>query len=228
MIDPVVDLADVPLIQGHPAELREALTNLIFNAVDAMPQGGALRVAGRVLAPGDGDPPAPGPAEPGAPPVAWVELTVADTGIGIPHEIQPRIFDPFFTTKGLHGTGLGLSVVYGILERHGGRIDVTSTPGQGTSFRLRFRAAVPDMRPAVPPSRAALVPARRLLVVDDDAAVRRTLAGLLRASGQEVLEAASGPEALACLATTMVDLVFTDLGMPERHRVGRGARGQSA
>jgi signal transduction histidine kinase len=215
VIEPEVDLANVPLIQGHPAELREALTNLIFNAVDAMPQGGTLRVAGRVLPPAEGDSLAADPDASGVPQPAWVELAVADTGIGIPDAIRGRIFDPFFTTKGFRGTGLGLSVVYGILERHGGRIDVTSVPGRGTTFRLRLRAAARDAQAAEPHATPAVVSARRILVVDDDAPVRRTLAGLLRASGQDVFEAASGAEALTCLATTPVDLVLTDLGMPE-------------
>jgi len=150
-----------------------------------------------------------------AQPAGWVELAVEDTGIGIPEAIRGRIFDPFFTTKGFHGTGLGLSVVYGIVERHGGRIDVTSTPGHGTTVRLRFRAATPATAPATLETPPALLPTRRILVVDDDPAVRRTLVDLLRASGQEVFEAASGAEALTRLATTPVDLVFTDLGMPE-------------
>ncbi len=218
-IEPTVSLAGLPLIQGNPAEIREVLTNLIFNAVDAMPQGGALRIAGRAVAIEDnaaarasGNPVAQG--HDAAMQAAWVELTVADTGIGIPEEIQGRIFDPFFTTKGFHGTGLGLSVVYGIMERHGGQIDVTSAPGQGTTFRLRFRSAPPDAVPGAPQPTPALAPGRRILLVDDDTPVRRTLAGLLRASGQEVLEASSGAEAIERLATMPVDMVLTDLGMP--------------
>ncbi|HSB54127.1 MAG TPA: GAF domain-containing protein, partial [Gemmatimonadales bacterium] len=221
-IDPIVELVGLPLIIGNPAEIREVLTNLVYNAVDAMPQGGALRIAGRALAMTEDNAAARSSGRPAAagdgtsaPPPAWVELTVADTGIGIPDDILGRIFDPFFTTKGLHGTGLGLSVVYGILERHGGRIDVASIPGQGTSFRLRFRAAPADAAPGAPQPTPALVPARRILLADDDAPVRHTLAGLLRASGQEVFEAASGAEAIERIRTAGVDLVFTDLGMPE-------------
>ena len=218
VIEPTVDLAGLPLIEGQPSEIREALTNLVFNAVDAMPDGGHLRFTGRVVEAAEGDPPAQPPRDavsPGAAPTAWVELTVTDTGIGMTDEVRGRIFDPFFTTKGLHGTGLGLSVVYGIMERHGGRIDVTSAPGQGTTFRLRFRAAPQDAVQTDPHSTSALAPTRRILLVDDDASVRRTLAGLLRASGQEVLEADSGAAALRWLETTSVDLVLTDLGMPE-------------
>jgi CheY-like chemotaxis protein len=146
-----------------------------------------------------------------------VELTVTDTGVGIPAEIQPRIFDPFFTTKGVQRTGLGLAVVYGTLQRQGGTITVASTPGQGTTFTLRLPAAV-AVQAATPP---APVPALaegtpcRLLVIDDEPQVRETLANLLRAVGHTVTEAASGPAGLALLATTPVDCVLTDLGMPE-------------
>jgi len=222
VIEPTVDLAGLPLIEGQPAEIREVLTNLVFNAVDAMPDGGHLRFTGHMVEAAAGDPPVQTPCAPVAPgvkldtpPPAWVELTVTDTGIGMTDEVRGRIFDPFFTTKGLHGTGLGLSVVYGIMERHGGRIDVTSAPGQGTTFRLRFRAAPQDSVQTDPHSTSALAPTRRILLVDDDAPVRRTLAGLLRASGQEVLEADSGAAALGWLETTSVDLVLTDLGMSE-------------
>jgi CheY-like chemotaxis protein len=130
-------------------------------------------------------------------------------------EVRRRVFDPFFTTKGLHGTGLGLSVVYGIMERHGGKVDVVSVPGQGTTFRLRFRLAQSDAERVSPKSSPAVVPCRRILLVDDDASVRGTIAGLLRASGQDVFEVEGGAAGLRCLATTPVDLVLTDLGMPE-------------
>jgi len=109
-------------VLGHPAELREVLTNLIFNAVDAMPMGGILTVCARSVAERD---------KRGVP---WVECSLMDTGIGMSEDVRRRIFDPFFTTKGVRGTGLGLSVVYGIMERHGGRVMVQSTPGAGTTL----------------------------------------------------------------------------------------------
>jgi signal transduction histidine kinase/CheY-like chemotaxis protein len=194
-IDVRVEVVELPRILGHASDIREALTNLIFNAVDAMPQGGSLVFTGR--------------AEPEA-----VILQVADTGVGMPEEIRDHIFEPFFTTKGLRGTGLGLSVVYGIMERHGGRIDVESAPGAGTTFTLRFQIAHGEAvrrDPAAPDA----VPPRRLVLIDDDAMVRQTLASLLRAYGQVVFEAESGPAGLAILEQQAVEVVLTDLGMPE-------------
>ncbi len=186
----------LPPILGQPAEIREALTNLILNAVDAMPQGGVLTFTGHATA-------------------ARVTLTVSDTGIGMPEEIRRRIFEPFFTTKGVQGTGLGLPVVYGIMERHGGHIAVTSAPGRGTTVTLRFQAA-----PALSTSGGSgpeqrHVPPRRLLVIDDDPVVRRTLAALLRTSGHAVTEAEGGAQGLDKLIKDPVDCVLTDLGMPE-------------
>jgi signal transduction histidine kinase len=221
VIEVSVNLAGLPLVRGNPAEIREALTNLIFNAVDAMPSGGRLRFTGRVCdeseAPGQAGLPGLSPTQGNAhaaPPSPWVELAISDTGIGMTDEVRCRVFDPFFTTKGLHGTGLGLSVVYGIMERHGGQIDVVSAPGQGTTFRLRFRPASPDaMQTAARPT-PAVIPSRRILLVDDDAAVRATLGELLRAHGQEVIQADGGEAGLRCLATSPVDIVLTDLGMP--------------
>jgi len=151
-----------------------------------------------------------GPAEP----LQWVEVAVSDTEIGMTDEVRRRAFDPFFTPKGLHGTGLGLSAAYGIMERHGRQIDMTSAPARGTTLRLRFRPTAEDARPPLTATQSAL-PSRRILLVDDDVAVRQTLAALLRASGQDVIEADSGAAALDWLESTPVDLVLTDLGMPQ-------------
>jgi PAS domain S-box-containing protein len=217
VIETDVDLVGLPLIQGNAAEIREVLTNLIFNAVDAMPSGGRLRFTGEAVDGSDAGRPgelAGDSASRGSQP-PWVELAVSDTGIGMTEDVRRHAFDPFFTTKGLHGTGLGLSVAYGIMERHGGQIDVTSAPGQGTTFRLRFRSATTDTMQSTRRPTPAPVACRRILVVDDDASVRRTLAALLRASGHEVVEAEGGAAALDCLGTTSVDLVLTDLGMPD-------------
>jgi len=124
-------------IAGDAAELREALINLILNAVDAMPGGGTLTLSTRDL---DGH----------------VEVRVGDTGLGIPPEVREKIFDPFFTTKGPQGTGLGLSMTYGIVSRHGGLITVDSEEGRGSTFCLTFPAATtPAAAPAMTTSSAA-------------------------------------------------------------------------
>ncbi len=203
----------LPPILGHAPEIREALTNLILNAVDAMPSGGTLTIAGR---PTVAEPPQTGAAErraatQGAP---MVELRVADTGIGMTDEIRQRAFEPFFTTKGGHGTGLGLPMVYGILERHGGRIEVASAPGQGTTFTLLLRA-VPVEPAANPLAQTRRRTPRRILLIDDDARVRRAVAGLLRSAGHRIVEAEGGRRGLQCFAPETFDLVLTDLGMPD-------------
>ena len=112
---------------ARPAALREAITNLIFNAVDALPNGGTIRLTAR----GEGE---------------QVVLEVRDSGTGIPFDVQSRVFDPFFTTKGERGTGLGLSQVTAIVKRHGGAIELRSTPSHGTTFRLKFPRAAASAR----------------------------------------------------------------------------------
>ena len=146
---------------GDPAELREAFTNLVLNAVDAMPKGGTLTLRTRAA---DGQ----------------VEVEVRDTGTGIPEHIREKIFDPFFTTKGPKGTGLGLSMAYGILQRHNGRITVESEEGHGTTFRLLFPAAAAgsaaDAAPPLAAAPGALV-SLHCLVVDDEEEVGEVVGG---------------------------------------------------
>ncbi|HEY6838308.1 MAG TPA: ATP-binding protein, partial [Geobacteraceae bacterium] len=123
---------DLPPIEGDPDQLRQVFTNLVLNAIQAMPEGGELCVTTR-HAPGRGDD--SGEEEPSAPAAGFIEVAVADTGAGIPPENLEQIFNPFFTTRA-SGTGLGLSVSYGIVKGHGGRITVTSAPGEGSTFRV--------------------------------------------------------------------------------------------
>jgi GAF domain-containing protein/ActR/RegA family two-component response regulator len=187
----------VPAVAGDPAELREALTNVVFNALDAMPQGGRLII--RTSASADG-----------------VICTIQDTGVGMPEAIRQRVFDPFFTTKGERGMGLGLSLVYGIIRRHGGQIDVTSEIGQGSRFTLTFpvsSAAWPD----APQQSASLPPSRRarILVIDDEAAVREFLHELLTSEGHLVVACDHGQAGLDAFEREPFEMVFTDLGMPE-------------
>jgi signal transduction histidine kinase len=124
-----VDFQEIPEILGDAARLRDAVTNLIFNAVDAMPQGGVLTL--RTRAEGDS-----------------VLLEVSDTGTGMTEEVRRSCFEPFFTTKGQDGTGLGLAMVYGIAQHHSGTIAITSKPGKGTTFTLRLPASSPTLCPA--------------------------------------------------------------------------------
>jgi CheY-like chemotaxis protein len=143
-----------------------------------------------------------------------VELTVADTGVGMTDDVRHQVFEPFFTTKGGRGTGLGLSMVYGIMERHGGGIKAASAPGHGTTFTLRFQT-VPEHLPTEPARLPDRRPSRRVLVIDDDPRVRRTLVSLLRAAGHQITEAGGGGEGLARFTEESAELVLTDLSMPE-------------
>jgi len=186
---------DLPPVGGDPAELREALINVILNALDAMPEGGTLTLS--TAAAGD-----------------RVELLVADTGTGMPEHVRQRIFDPFFTTKGPRGTGLGLSMTYGILSRHGAQIRVESEEGRGTRFRLSFprttltEAAGP--RASAPAAAAPL----RCLVVDDESAVGEVLGDIIESAGHGAVVVDSGAAALECFRAEPFDAVFTDLAMP--------------
>jgi signal transduction histidine kinase/CheY-like chemotaxis protein len=202
-------LPAVPPILGDGPELREVFTNLILNAVDAMPDGGALTLTTAVL---DGQ----------------VVATVADSGMGIPDAVRDKIFDPFFTTKGPRGTGLGLSVSYGIVSRHGGTITVDSTEGWGTTFRVTFPQALEPSPIAAREDPATAGPPRsiRCLVVDDEPTVRTVLADVLTAAGHQVVEAADGADAIERLRAEPFDLVLTDLAMPRVSgwQVARAAR----
>jgi signal transduction histidine kinase/CheY-like chemotaxis protein len=195
-IEVVTDFQEVPPVLVSPAELREVLLNLIFNALDAMPEGGRLTLTCRANR-------------------DRAYLTVGDTGSGIPSHALPRIFEPFFTTKGPQSSGLGLSVSYGIVHRHGGDLEVESSPDQGTVFTIRLRLAPAGTTPAVEPApRRPAAPRLRVLVVEDEDVIRATLRDICVDAGHEVLEARNAREALELLATQEVDVVCTDLGMP--------------
>jgi signal transduction histidine kinase len=189
------DLQARSTIAGNGSELREVFTNLLLNAMDAMPWGGSLRLASR----DEGD-------------VVCVE--VRDSGVGMDEDTRRRVFDPFFTTKSVKGMGLGLSVAYGIVTRHRGIIEVESEPGRGSTFHLRFPtgSTVTVDRPVADDS---ALPALRVLVVDDDASVLGVMADLLRALGQGVEVALGGQAGVDELERQRFDVVFSDLGMPD-------------
>jgi signal transduction histidine kinase len=189
--------SQIPMVAGEIAALREVLMNLIMNAIDALPEGGVITVRTTPVADG-------------------VQCEVADTGVGMPPEVQRRALEPFFTTKGFQSTGLGLSVTYGIVRRHGGELVIDTAPGAGTRVRIKLPAAgTPAARRVVQPDEPAVTSPLRILVVDDEREVRDVVVEILAAQGHEVVQAAGGPEGLAYLDRGVpVDLVLTDLGMP--------------
>lgn len=192
---------DLPPLMGVPSEIRQAIVNLILNAVDAMPEGGKLVV--RTYRHDKGG-------------RAWAVVEVSDTGIGMEEETKHRAIEPFFTTKGEKGTGLGLSVVYGTVQRHEGYMEIDSELGKGTTVRLFFPSRTVQFF-ELPPGE---VPSLRLLVVDDEPSVRETIALLLRRNGHIVLTATSGEEGLEVFQSYHMrgnpfDVVITDLGMPK-------------
>jgi CheY-like chemotaxis protein len=147
-----------------------------------------------------------------------VEVHVADTGLGIPPEVRDKIFDPFFTTKGPRGTGLGLSMTYGIVSRHGGFITVDSDEGRGSTFRLSFPSAAAVTAPPPPllspASPAPPVRPLHCLVVDDEEAVRTVLADIIESAGHRVTVVSGGADAIARFRAEPYDVVLTDLAMP--------------
>jgi nitrogen-specific signal transduction histidine kinase/CheY-like chemotaxis protein len=204
-INIVLQFTEVPSIEGNPTELREMFTNLVLNALDAMPQGGTLtiqtdssrRPQGASLRCG-----------------RQVEVSVADTGMGMDSETKRRCFEAFFTTKGEKGTGLGLSLVYNIANRHGGTIEVESELGQGSVFVVFLPVAKdyaePESREEIPTATRAI----RVLVIDDEEIVRLVVKEMLQVLGHQVTTAATGLEGLEAFHQGNFDLVITDLGMP--------------
>ena len=192
-------LSSLPPIMGSASELREVFTNLINNAVDALPRGGAIRVQSCMN-------------------TEWAVITIEDTGGGIPLSIKDRIFDPFFTTKGPQSTGLGLSVSYGIINRHHGTITAESMEGKGTAFTIKLPLTgkadtKEDRREKVIPMQGKHKKAR-ILVIDDEADVRELLRDILSDAGHDVEMAHNGCVGIEMFEKQPYDLVLTDLGMP--------------
>ncbi len=197
-------LPPMPEVTGNESELREALVNLIFNAVDAMPNGGTITIR-TMREEGMRDKPG----------TASVVLSVQDTGAGMTEEVRRRCLEPFFTSKGPQGTGLGLSMVYGIIIRHEGTMDIASVLGQGTSITLRL-PAMPHAQQGEPaPITGEFVRPLRVLVVDDDPAVREVTVAFLLADGHTVETATNGREGLEKFHAGRFDLIVTDRSMPE-------------
>ena len=208
----------MPNIMGVEAEIREALINLIFNAVDAMPQGGALKLRTGV-----------------DPKTRNVFVEVGDDGVGMDEDTRRRCMEPFFTTKGERGTGLGLAMVYGIVQRHGAEIAVESEPGRGTTVRLAFSPQPSMVGEVESLNRNVRLPFRiRILLIDDDPLLLRALRDLLEADGHQVVTANGGQEGIAAFKGAMQQgegfaAVITDLGMPhtDGRSVARAIKGVS-
>jgi signal transduction histidine kinase/ActR/RegA family two-component response regulator len=201
VIDVRTELASgLPKVLGTESDIRDALTNLIFNAVDAMPEGGTLTLRTRQVA-------------------QLVELDVRDTGAGMDEETRRRCFEPFFTTKGERGTGMGLAMVYGMVQRHDAQIEIESAPGVGTAVRLQFKVAPAVATTAAKPAAARPHRPLNLLVIDDDPLVAQSLLHVLNHEGHTVTTADGGQAGIDAFASANgqgqpFDVVMTDLGMP--------------
>ena len=198
-------------VLADPTQLEVAVLNLAINARDAMPEGGTLTISSRKRRV---------TSDPELRPGTYVELSIADTGVGMPPDVLNRAFEPFFTTKEVgKGTGLGLSMVYGMAHQCGGAVKVESEPGRGTVVRLYFRRA--DRDAEVPASGGQTGDELRrargaatVLVIDDDADVRHFIAAGLEEYGHDVIEAADGSEGIEKFAANVPDLVVIDYIMP--------------
>ena len=190
------EFSPLPPTSGSASELREVFTNLINNAIDAMPKGGCIKIKTF--------------KENG-----HISITIEDTGVGISEVIRNRIFDPFFTTKGVQSTGLGMSVSYGIINRHGGTIGVDSVEGKGTTFAItlpisdNIRVGKEKTKPIPEEKRKSTI-----LVIEDEEEVRNLLADILIENGHQVETASDGKQGIDIFKKKDFDLVFTDLGMP--------------
>jgi PAS domain S-box-containing protein len=190
-------LKSVPPLFGNPSELREVLVNIINNALDAMPAGGCISFG------------------------TWREdgtvyVSISDTGKGMSEEVKRKLFDPFFTTKRPKGSGLGMSVTYGIITRHDGKIDVESKVGKGSTFTLKLPMPLETVHPVVKPERNREIKVKNLniLVVDDEQDMCETLSNFFIKEGHKVKSVNSGTDGISLLKSEDFDLILCDLVMP--------------
>jgi signal transduction histidine kinase/ActR/RegA family two-component response regulator len=207
--------SDLGAVRADPSQIEQILVNLAINARDAMPQGGKITIETGNLEIGDGDVPSMIDLRPGR----YVMLAVSDTGTGMSPEIVSQIFEPFFTTKPVgRGTGLGLSMVHGIVKQSEGHIEVYSVPAQGTTFKILLPRVDGNTEAAPPPARlpGGLGGRETVLLVEDEEVIRRVVGESLRKRGYTVIEAADGVEAITVCerAEQGIDLLITDVVMP--------------
>ncbi|HJM42776.1 MAG: ATP-binding protein [Nitrospinota bacterium] len=187
--------AEKDTVRGEGSELREILINLVHNALDAMPDGGRIAFATENAA-------------------DEVIVSVTDSGIGMGPETRERALEPFFTTKGERGTGLGLSMVYGIVGRYGGQMEIESAPGKGTAVRLTLPAADEQARDLSTP-RLITSASRRILIIEDEEEVTELVAEILQGGGHTAEFATDPRDGLDRFKNGTFDIVITDLSMPE-------------
>ncbi|MDI7259264.1 MAG: PAS domain S-box protein [Thermodesulfobacteriota bacterium] len=194
-IEMVLNLGEVSPIGGNASEMREVITNMIFNAIEAMPEGGKVDV--RTFQKG-----------------GEVYIQIADTGAGMTEEVRKKIFEPFFTTKPFTNTGLGLSMSYGIIKRFRGEIEVESKVGNGTTFTIVLPINLGSGEEAIPDSTIKKGKSARILVIEDEETVRDVLAQMLSKVNHQVTVAKNGEEGIRLFNELEFDMVLTDLGMP--------------
>jgi PAS domain S-box-containing protein len=194
---------DLPAVAAVESQIRDALVNLVFNAVDAMPEGGPLTIR-TSLSPGSRS--------------QIVLLEVEDKGIGMDEDTRRRCLEPFFTTKGTRGTGLGLAMVYGVAQRHGANLEIESEPGKGTLMRMSF-AIAPAMAAVADAAQPVIRGPMRILIIDDDPLLLKSLGDALESDGHDVTSANGGQAGIEAFVESHADgkpfpVVITDLGMP--------------
>jgi len=221
-VDLQLDLTDsLPEIMGAEHEIRDALTNLIFNAIDALPMGGTITVRTRKVVVSGHD---------------RAQIEVSDTGVGMDEDTRRRCLEPFYTTKGERGTGLGLAMVYGMIQRHSAEIEIESTVGVGTTIRLSFPAHTASLvTPTQVLTPIALIRRLRILLVDDDPVLIKSLHDTLQEDGHLISVTHGGQAGIDAFSAShqsgeRFDVVVTDLGMPhiDGRKVASAIKGLSA
>jgi nitrogen-specific signal transduction histidine kinase/CheY-like chemotaxis protein len=194
-IEIVSTFEEIPFVSGNDSELRGVLTNMILNAIEAMPEGGKIEISTSKKKGG-------------------VVIQISDTGIGIAEDAKKKIFEPFYTTKPFTNTGLGLSMSYGIIKRFGGEIEVVSELGYGTTFTIVLPVGEAVKDEAVSPQTIKRGRRARILVIDDEEVVRSVLSRTLANVNHQVTLAADGERGVQLFQEGKYDMVLTDLGMP--------------
>lgn len=231
VIDVQTELApDLPTVKGAESDVRDALTNLVFNAVDAMPTGGRLTLRTRAIHPVLNGKQEEEEESPGV-----VRLEVSDTGIGMDAETKRRCLEPFFTTKGERGTGLGLAMIYGMAQRHSANMEIDSEPGKGSTMRIEFPIPTVPKVPTVRVRALQMPSPLRILLVDDDPLIIESMRNTLEGDGHTVTTADGGQAGIDAMADALARnepfaAVITDLGMPyvDGRRVAAAVKAASA